>query len=300
MKQILLFIFSLCLVLFVLVPAAYIFLGRIDNPLSIVPQPGIVPTYQGSGARVVSDRSGQRTSRGDGAGRGESAQDGVSSQGASVASIFDAWKGASGDASASDERTCAQSATAFESPVRDAKLVRDGEQSVVSSKGYGYQVVLEGPVYDWKYTNNALKDESVSFVFDEKIIHILARSAKPECMSVAKDAYRQFHASDGGVEYFSSRTYLDEVKKIGVSRAILNTFGTEKINGKAYYWYELNEQFAANTDQSIKTMWFSVHVGRTEYWFGFSGYDEGGVFLKTSLDEFARNFLKSITFDALL
>lgn len=243
MKQLLIIVLAIVLILFVLVPAAFIFLGKVGNPLAIGPIDGITPQYTNNGNGAV-----QHT------------------QVAAAGGLASLWK-----ITDTKARTinCESRTEAYEPHVRDATLKRNGEKSIVSSDTYTYRLTLPQPVYDWAYTKGSLLDESASFVYGNTIINILARTAKTECNQVAAKIYKDFHNKNGGVEYFSSRTYLEQNAPLGLTKAILRTSGDGEVGGTDYYWYILDEEYNNDPQKAVTTIWYSARINRTEYWFAF-------------------------------
>lgn len=302
MKHILIFVFTISLVLFVLVPATFIFLVKISNPMVIGPVSGMVPTYKNDPSAnqinpninnvVINDKFNNRI--------GNNNTDEQSKNQSIISILTNVWKDNNYQQTEIKTIDCKNPNESFELPVRDAQLFRKGEKSIVSSEMYHYNITMPAPIYDWQYTNGVLTNESASFVYDEKIINILARKSKVDCNNVAQTIYKKFHTKNDAVEYFSSQIYLDQGRNIGLTEAVLNTIGIEKIKGHTFYWYTLDEKFKNSPPQIVSTIWFSTRVGRTEYWFVFRGYKNDSLFLRTSLDEFAKKFIKSVQFDSVL
>lgn len=174
---------------------------------------------------------------------------------------------------------CTDPIQSLEEHVRDAHLSKDGDESIVSSDFYKLNIVLEKPVEDWQYTKGALEDEVASFVYDDAIVHILARSAVSKCNSVSSKIFDDFHKKTSGVEYFSSRIYLNQGKSIGLTRSTLRLKGEGSIGGEDYFWYMLDEEFHNVNEKPVVTIWYSTRIGRTEYWFAFTTFkgNEGNL-----------------------
>ncbi len=220
---------GIALILFVMVPLAYVAVGRIANPFSL----DSVTTAN------LSNTSGRR-------------------------GMVEAL--AEKDTKAID---CTAPLQSLEPHVRDARLMRDGQSSTIKSEFYKLNIALEEPIVDWQYTKEVLSDEVASFVYKDVIVNTMARTAKPECTRQAATIYKDFHTKGQAVEYFSSRVYLDLGKPIGLTSAVLRNYGDASMNGNNYYWYMLDEQFGALSDKPVVTIWYSTRVGRTEYWFAF-------------------------------
>lgn len=245
LKHTLLIFLSIALVLFVFIPAAYIFLGKLSNPFVI---------------------------------QSKSAFD-ESTYGSLSANSRGALGTASGNLVKSDDGKdfidCSIPRQSLAPHIRDAKLMRNGEESIVSSQAYAFTMPLSGPVLDWQYTNGSLEDEVASFVYGNTILNIMARSSVPECERQVAGVFTSFHEQNTAVEYFSSKTYVTQGKSIGLVNATLRTHGQSKIGGHTYYWYILDEQFARptaadpNSRMDITSMWFSTRTNGTEYWFAF-------------------------------
>lgn len=253
MKHIIAITVAIALILFVLVPAAFIFLGKVGNPLALTAMSGLTPQY--------------RTSNG------------VVNNYATTTKSID----------------CTDERVSYEPHVRDAELTRDDEKSIISSDVYNYKLVLPAPIYDWDYTHGGLQDESVSFVYKETIINILARTSNIDCNTIASKVYKNFHTKNEAVEYFSSRTYVDQGKAIGLQKAVLETYGTETIGDRDYHWYLLEEYYQNTPDHIVATKWYSTRIGRTEYWFAFRAFKE----ISDQVNDTAHEVLEEIEYDSL-
>jgi hypothetical protein len=173
------------------------------------------------------------------------------------------------------EIACAIPAKSLESHMRDATLTRNGEESTVKSKKYDVEINLDVPVVDWQYTEGKLDNELASFVYKDVIVNVLARKSTALCSTITKNTFDTFHTDGKGVEYFSSRAYLNLGKPIGLIRAVFRIHGEREIDGNQFYWYIIDETFTlgSNAQNQVQTelvtIWYTTHIGRNEYWFAF-------------------------------
>ncbi len=279
MKHFLIIILAICIVLFVLVPLAYMSLGRIANPWEIAPTTNYNPTYSAGTSSTA---------------RGSSPETDV---------LTRVFGGTYAKLSAADRATnpCADPASSLSPHVRDAALARDGEDSIVSSATYGIVMRLDGPVTDWQFTSanpaygssGGMEDELASFTYGNLIVNVLARSSIDACVKVAGDRFSEFHTSGASTEYFSSPVYVGQGRPIGLRSATLRTLGKKKIDGNQYYWYLLDESYAGFENRPVVTRWYSTYVHGREFWFAFRTYkdEEGG------LDEKAEAILEHTQLD---
>lgn len=260
MKQLLIIILAICVVLFVLVPLSYIFLGRIDNPWKIGETTTYNPSY--SSASTI-PRSANGVSGNSNAANVAASQDLISR-------IFSPSYAKLGE----PERKafCANRETGLKPLTRDATLSRDGDESIISSESAHFVMSLQGPVTDWQYTNGALEDEIASFTFNNLIINALSRSSVSDCIKMAEKNFKEFHTTSSGTEYFSSPIYLNQGKPIGLQSAVLRTMGKGTIDGHLYYWYLLDEVYSGFQDRPIVTLWYSSYINGSEYWYAFRSY----------------------------
>ncbi len=276
MKHFLIIILAICIVLFVLVPLAYISLGRMPNPWEIAPTTNYNPSYASTSAS-----------------RGPSAETDVLARvfGGTYAKLR----------SGKDPEKCTNPATSLAPHVRDAKLMREGASdagdepgdSIVSSAAYKLSVRVPGPVTDWQYTAGAMEDEVASFTFDNIIVNILARNTVKECIGAAEEGFRDFHEGSAASEYFSSAVYVGQGKPIGLESAALRTLGKGKVSGHQYYWYLLDEEYAGFEDRPVVTIWYSTYIAGTEYWFAFRTYRALG----SDLNAKAEDILDGVRFE---
>lgn len=281
MKNVFILILTIALILFVLVPAAYIFLGKVNNPLAITPMDGIVPTYDTNGRTITASASTKTSTANETSG------------------ILGLWKRMSNQggsalgntASVANAIDCG-TRQSYESASRDAKLTRDEEKSIIKSDAYKYTFTLPAPIYDWDYTKGSLVDESASFVYKDTIVNVLARTTKIECNTIASKLYKNFHEKNGAVEYFSSRTYTEQGKSLSLTKAILRTFGKGDVNGTEYFWYLLDEEYNNDSAKAVVTMWYSTRIGRTEYWFAFRTTKDN----EENLNPIAEEVLENVEF----
>ena len=154
MKQFLIIILAICLVLFVLVPLAYMSLGRIPNPWEIAPTTNYNPAYSSSTKQSAEPDVLTRVFGGSYAG-------------------LDAAK------------PCSNPSTSLVPHMRDATLSREGSDSIISSATYDMTMRLDGPVTDWQYTStngangsySGMEDELASFTYGD----VSERSNVPLC-----------------------------------------------------------------------------------------------------------------------
>lgn len=190
--------------------------------------------------------------------------------------------------------TCSNPNTSFEALVRDAVLTRDGDESTIKSKQYYFEINLDDPIVDWQYTEGKLGNEIASFVYHDTIVNFLAQKSVSDCAQLIEKQFTNFHDQGKGVEYFSSRAYLDSGKPIGLYSAVFRTHGQRDIKSRSWYWYIIDEVFMTpqNTQAQITTIWYTTYIGRTEYWIAFRSLKEN----EDSLNERAVDILDSITF----
>lgn len=271
MKQFLIILLAICIVLFVLIPLAYMSLGKIPNPWEFTPNTNYNPTYAG----------GSQAGAGNGNATGGAAGSQDSLKPSTNTDILSRVFGGSYSKLGSSNRNpvCADPATSLVGHVRDAKLGRvsgSDKQSMVTSDFYNLSMVLDGPVTDWQYTNGSkyglMEDELASFTYDNLIVNILARTSADECVSIAQKNFKEFHTSSASTEYFSSPIYINLGKPIGLQSATLRTFGKSDINDHVYYWYLMDEAYAGFANRPVVTMWFSIYADGVEYWFAFRAY----------------------------
>lgn len=254
LKSIIVILIALAMVFFVMVPLAYMAMGRIANPFSF--------DLGNIASKNISN---------------------VRNGGASLTTL---------------ETTCANTSKSLEPHLRDAVLTRDGEDSTIKSKEYDIEINLDAPVVDWQYTEGKLDNELVSFVYNDVIINILARKSTALCATVTKNKFETFHQEGKGVEYFSSRAYLNLGKPIGLNRAVFRTHGERELGGNTFYWYIMDEVFTVGTNTQgqkqaeLVTIWYTTHVGRNEYWFAFRTLKED----EENLNKTAIQFLESTAF----
>ncbi len=259
LKSIIVILIAVAMVFFVMVPLAYMAMGRIANPFSF--------DLGGIASKNISN---------------------VRNGGASISNL---------------ETTCATPTKSLLPHTRDATLSRDGEESTIKSKTYDLEINLDVPVVDWQYTEGKLDNELASFVYKDVIVNVLARKSTTLCSVIAKNKFNTFHTDGKGVEYFSSRAYLNVGKPIGLAGAVLRTHGEREVEGNQFYWYIIDETFSlsangANTTNpsqtELVTIWYTTHIGRNEYWFAFRTLKENEDHLNKTAIEFIEQtaFLK--------
>lgn len=266
MKQFLIILLAICIVLFVLIPLAYMSLGKIPNPWEFTPTTNYNPAYAPGGVNG-GNAGGQE------AGGGTTTNVEPSTNTDILSRVFGGSYSKLG--SSNRNPVCADPATSLVGHVRDAKLGRangTSQQNIVSSDFYNLSMVLDGPVTDWQYTNGSMEDELASFTFNNLIVNILARTSADECISIAQKNFKEFHTSSASTEYFSSPIYINLGKPIGLQSASLRTFGKSSINDHTYYWYLMDETYAGFANRPVVTMWFSTYADGVEYWFAFRAY----------------------------
>jgi hypothetical protein len=264
---VLVIILAICVVLFVLIPLAYMVMGKIPNPWEIGPTTTYNPAYSSAYAQP-----GAGTSSGT-----------ASTEPDVLKRIFGGAYAKLG--SSNRNPICMDPATSLSPHMRDATLRRGGDvndvnganqQSIVSSDTYHMSMTLPGAVTDWQYTDGALEDELASFTYDNLIINILARSSVSDCVRTAEKTFGDFHESNQATEYFSSPVYMNQGKPIGLESATLRTSGKGEISGRQYYWYMMDETYAGFENRPVVTIWYSTYVntalGGTEFWFAFRTY----------------------------
>lgn len=257
LKSIIVILIAVAMVFFVMVPLAYMAMGRIANPFSF--------DLGGIASKNISN---------------------VRNGGASVSNL---------------ETTCATPAKSLLPHTRDAILSRDGEESTIKSKVYDLEINLDVPVVDWQYTEGKLDNELASFVYKDVIVNILARKSNALCSVLAKNKFNTFHTEGKGVEYFSSRAYLNLGKPIGLARAVFRTHGEREVDGNQFYWYIVDETFSLGTNSAniknsaqteLVTIWYTTHIGRNEYWFAFRTLKED----EDNLNKTAIEFIEQTAF----
>jgi hypothetical protein len=265
MKQFLIIILAICLVLFVLVPLAYMSMGRIPNPWEIAPTTNYNPAYSSSTPQSTETDILTRVF------------------GGSYAKLDQA-------------NPCSNPSSSLEPHIRDATLSREGNASIISSASYDMSMRLDGPVTDWQYTSangaKGMEDELASFTYGNLIVNILARSSVGPCIKVAGENFKNFHTGNASAEYFSSSIYINQGRPIGLRSATLRTFGKGEIDDTQYYWYLLDETYSGFEDRPVVTLWYSTYIRGREFWFAFRTYkaEEGGLNAK------AEGILENITF----
>lgn len=289
MKHFLIILLAICLVLFVLIPLAYMSMGRIDNPWEIAPTTNYNPSY----STATSADS-----------RGPSPETDVLTRvfGGTYAKL-------NGDGQADTAAEfCANPATSLKPHVRDATLGREsgrGDQrdgaaaeSIVSSDAHGLTMRLRGPVTDWQYTSangssGGMEDELASFTYDNLIVNVLARESASQCVKPAEKNFKDFHMSTAATEYFSSPIYINQGRPIGLESATLRTFGKGTIDDNLYYWYLLDETYAGFENRPVVTLWYSTYQSGREFWIAFRTYkaEEGG------LNQKAEAILEDVSFE---
>ncbi len=268
MKQFLIILLAICIVLFVLIPLAYISLGKMPNPWEIAPTTNYNPSF--SEASTTSQKPSTETDI--------------------LTRVFGGTYSKLG--SSNRNPICTNPETSLEPHMRDAKLARTNDKdmrSTVTSDFYSLSLDLDGPVTDWQYTNGSMEDELASFTFDNLIINILARASVGDCISIAEKNFKEFHTSNASTEYFSSPIYIAQGKPIGLQSATLRTFGNSKIAGHTYYWYLMDEVYGGFKDRPVVTMWFSTYVDGNEFWFAFRTYKADESNLNPKAEEILGN-----------
>ena len=271
MKQFLIILLAICIVLFVLIPLAYISLGKMPNPWEIAPTTNYNPSFS-----EASSTSREPLAETD-----------------ILSRVFGGTYSKLG--SSNRNPICTNPATSLEPHIRDAKLSRLGgadakdQRSTVTSDFYNLTLTLDGPVTDWQYTNGSMEDELASFTFDNLIVNILSRTSVGDCVAIAEKNFKEFHTSSASTEYFSSPIYINQGKPIGLQSATLRTFGQSKIGGHAYYWYLMDEVYGSFKDRPVVTMWFSTYIGGNEFWFAFRTYKADESRLNAAAEEILGN-----------